>query len=222
MLRIATIALLVAVNVSVWLGPAETFVNSGSAILSGSPSLEQAEGYAVQGELDRALAEYQLLVELNPESSACRYEYGIFCYINGYYLQHEAGWSGERLAETVLEQLLRARNLSAGDHELAVKYAYLVLDEDFFGPNIGREQAIEAWKYILASVRQRHANDPAHYITPFDEAHALLQLARIESRFGDEFAAAAYIRNVRAIAPDFRIPMELAERAPRASTDVGK
>lgn len=206
MIRMATIAFLIVINVSVWIGPAETILDRSVDAVATPPGLEAVEMEIVRENFRGALALLNELVAAEPENGAYRYELAMFCYLYSDFMLGEAGWSRDTLIETVQRNLRHARRLQPDDYELARQYARLQIDEQFLDNDIPREAALEAWQYTLESAIARHDTEPEWYGYPHEAAHALLNMARVEARYGNAELAQGYLDRIPAFAPDFRVP----------------
>lgn len=206
MLRIATITILIAINISVWVGPAESILVRSKNIVVTPPGLEQVEKSIINEDLDAAYVQLTRLVAAEPDNGIYHYELGMFCYLNSGYLLNEAGWTRETLIETVQRNLRLARRLQPESYNVARQYARVQIDERFFDYEIPRESAIEAWQYTLDRAIARHERNPNWDAYPHEAGHALLNMARIEARSGHVDAAQGYLDQIPSFAPDFRIP----------------
>jgi hypothetical protein len=209
MLRWATIASLVVLNLSIWYGPFESIRTTTAASDDTTPNTPRAELLANEGNLDAALKAYRQAVSAHPEDPSAHFEYALFCYMHADYLHDEAGWAPENIVLTVWDGFYRARRLSPDNLELASQFALYLMDTDFFGSTVTRDQSIEAWDHVIGLVQERHAEDPAWPFYTEKLGYALLQRARTEWRLGETAKAQATLAEVRTLTPDFRIPDHL-------------
>ncbi len=209
MLRWATIASLVLLNLSIWYGPVESIRATASTGEAAAPTPPHAEQLANNGELDAALTAYQHAVAVAPEDPAAHFEYALFCYLHADYLREQAGWPEERIVLTVQEGFYRAHCLDSDDFDKASQYALYLMDTAFFGDAVTGTQTVDAWDHVIALIEKRHREDPVWPFFTVRMSYALLQRARTESRFGDADKARATLVEVRALSPDFRIPDHL-------------
>lgn len=211
MLRIALIASLVLFNISVWVGPAEVLAARSKAMLNSTPQHDRAERYTLEGDIVSAAAEYQALVEAEPNNADFRSDYGLLCFNNGDTLRKTLGWSRAELQVLVVEQFKAARDLAPGDYRLASQYAMTLMDERFFGNDLDVEIPIEAWTAILNTVADEDTLKSEWSLHDQVEAHAYLQMARIEFRYGRKAEMERYIAQALAENPKLRIPKDLRE-----------
>jgi hypothetical protein len=211
MLRMALIASLVLFNLSVWVGPAEVLAARGKAMLKSSPRHEVAERFVMEGAIESAAMEYQVLLQAEPENATYHAEYGMLCFNNGEALQKSFGWPREQLLTTVVEHFKTARDLSPGDISMATQYAMALMDVEFFGTDLPVDITVEAWSDLLTIVAEKRAESPdwAHYRQA--TAHTYLQLARTEFRYGRKAEMEKYVAQALAESPKLRIPKELRE-----------
>ena len=209
MLRWATIASLVVLNLSIWYGPFESIRATTAAGDGTTPNTPRAELLAHEGDLDAALTAYREAVSARPEDPAAHFEYALFCYMYADYLRDEAGWRTENIVLTVRDGFYRARQLAPDNFELASQYALYLMDTEFFGKSITRDQTLEAWDHVIALIQARHREDSAWPFFTERLSYAMLQRARTESRYGETANAQATLAEVRKLSPDFRIPDHL-------------
>lgn len=209
MLRMALIASLVLFNISVWVGPAEVLAARGKAMLNSTPEHERAERFIMEGDIVSAAAEYQALIELEPDNATFHSEYGLLCFNNGETLQKAFGWSREKMQMTVVEQFKTARDLSPGDYSLASQYAMTLMDTRFFGNELPVGIPLEAWENILTTVGSKQVLNSDWSMHDQVEAHTYLQLARVEFRYGRKAEMEKYIEQALAENPKLRIPKDL-------------
>ncbi|MBL7648444.1 MAG: tetratricopeptide repeat protein [Candidatus Hydrogenedentes bacterium] len=209
MLRWATIASLVALNLSIWYGPFESIRATTTAGDGTAQSTTTAELLAHEGNLDAALTAYRDAVSARPEDPTAHFEYALFCYMYADYLRDEAGWRMENIVLTVRDGFYRARRLAPDNFELASQYALYLMDTEFFGQSVSRDQTLEAWDHVIALIQERHSDDPAWPFFTEHLSYALLQRARTESRYGETANAEATLAEVRKLSPEFRIPTHL-------------
>lgn len=209
MLRITLIASLVLFNISVWVGPVEVIAARGKAMLDSPPQHERAERFIIEGDIVSAATEYQALVEFEPGNAIFRSEYGLLCFNNGATLQKAFGWSREKLQEIVVEQFKAARDLSPEDYSLATQYAMSLMDAQFFGNELPVDIPLEAWENILTIVGSNQVLNSDWNMHDQVEAHAYLQLARVEFRYGRKAEMEKYIEQALSENPKLRIPKDL-------------
>jgi hypothetical protein len=216
MLRWATIACLVAVNLSIWYGPFEAFRGTAAETNNGADTLH-AEILANCGELDAALRAYQQAVNSAPNNPSVHFEYALFCYMYKDFLRDEVKWPKARVVLTVQEEFLRARSLDGDSFDRASQYALYLMDTEFFGGTVTRDQTLEAWDHVIALILERHVEDPAWPFFTERLGYALLQRARTESCFGETDKVRATLEEVRTLSPNFRIPDRLEQPSWRTS-----
>lgn len=209
MLRWATIASLVVLNLSIWYGPFESIRATTADCDGAAPNTPYAELLANEGDLDAALRAYRQAVSARPEDPAAHFEFALFCYMHADYLREEAGWPADNIVLTVWDGFYRARRLAPDNFELASQYALYLMDTEFFGKSVTRDQTLEAWDHVIALIQERHFEEPAWPFFTERLGYALLQRARTESRFGETEKAQATLAEVRTLSPDFRIPNHL-------------
>lgn len=208
MLRWATIASLVVLNLSIWYGPFEAYRGT-AAETKGGADTPHAELLANRGELGAALGAYQQAVTRAPKDPSAHFAYGLFCYMHDDFLRDELKWPAARVVLTVQEEFFQARSLDADSFDRASQYALYLMDTEFFGGTVTRDQTLEAWDHVIALIQKRHVEDPAWPFFTERLGYALLQRARTESRFGEVEKAQATLAEVRTLSPDFRIPDHL-------------
>jgi len=211
MLRMALIASLVLFNISVWVGPAEVLAARGKAMLKSSPQHEAAERLVMDGDIESAAVKYQALLSAEPENATYHAEYGMLCFNNGEVLQKAFGWPREQLLTTVADHFKRARDLSPGDMTMATQYAMALMDVEFFGTDLPVEITVEAWNELAAILAVQRAQSPDWAHLRQATAHAYLQLARTEFRYGRKAEMENYIAQALAESPKLRIPKDLRE-----------
>lgn len=210
MLRWATIASLVVLNISIWYGPLDTIRGKASDDREAQAVDTDAEVLANSGDLAGALTAYRAAVESSPKDPEARFAYALFCYMHAGYLRENAHWTAEAVVRTVRESFYAARELAPKDYEKASQYALYLMDQRFFGAYVTLDQVQEAWDHVIKLVEEHHAIDPGWRFYREYMSYALLQRARAAARFGDKESAAADLERVRTVAPDLRIPESLA------------
>lgn len=209
MLRTVTIATLVLLNCSVWLGPAERSVDFTIKAFADAPQLERAEHFVVAGDFEAAYDEYEALAKAHPDELLYRYEFGLFCYINARKLVESGNHTAVELSEQIQEELYAARSLDEGDYTLAYEYAITMMDGTIMDTSVTREDALEAWRNVLAVLDAQYARERDSYEYTVRAAQAYTQMARVESRLGAPGNVMVFVRQARAIDPSFRIPEKL-------------
>lgn len=209
MLRMALIASLVLINLSVWTGPAEVLAARGKAMLDSRPDYERAQDCMMKGELPEAAREFQSLIAATPDNASYHMEYGLLCYNNGPALQTALGWTRETLISTVVEEFRRARDLSPGDFSMSSQYALALMDTEFFRSDLPRDTVLEAWQNTLSIVLKKGEAQPDWSEFDLAAAHIYLQLARAEFRYGRTEEMQQYIGQALKESPLLRIPSDL-------------
>lgn len=205
MMRTLTLLSLIVLNFSVWLGPLERLASPIARAGAGQHGLEQAESSANAGRIDEAIDTYRALLELDPDSPAYHYNFGLFCFNHGDALLN-AGWSAHEIAETIQEHMGRARTLAPGDFSIANDYARSLMDKNVFDANTFREARLEAWTHVIELAHERQGRDSEQRAHDEIVAGCLLQLARVEARCGQSEAASAYIAEGRSVLPELHVP----------------
>lgn len=210
MLRMALIASLIVLNLSVWTGPAEVLAARGKALLDRAPRQDRAQHYVFHGDWKAALTEYEALIAADPKNPAYRGEYALLCYNESEKLQLALNWDRASLVATVQREMKAARDLSPRDYSASAQYALSLMDEDFFDKELLPIETIEeAWGHTIAVVRELREKTPGWTKYDMAIAHACLQLARAEHRYGRDAEVAKYVRQALDIAPELRIPKDL-------------
>lgn len=209
MLRMALIASLVLINLSVWTGPAEVLAARGKAMLDSRPDYERAQDHMIKGELAEAAREFQSLIAETPDNASYHMEYGLLCYNNGPAMQIALGWTREMLLSTVVEEFRRARDLCPGDFSMSSQYALALMDREFFGTDLPIDTVLEAWNNTLSIVRKKGTDQPDWRNSDLAAAHVYLQLARAEFRYGRTEEMQQYIDQALKVSPGLRIPSDL-------------
>ena len=83
------------------------------------------------------------------------------------------------------------------------------MDADFFGSELPIEVIVEAWSHTIALVRELREDTPGWADYNKAIAHASLQLARAEHRYGRKTEAEKYLEQALDIEPNLRIPKDL-------------
>ncbi len=211
MLRMALIASLIVLNLSVWVGPAEVLAARGKALIERGPRYERAQQFVYKGEVKSALAEFQALIEAEPETAAYHAEYALLCYNEGELLLTTLGWNRDDLIATVQREMKTARELSPKNYSASAQYALALMDADFFGTDLPIEVIVEAWSHTIALVRELRENTPGWADYDMAIAHASLQLARAEHRYGRDAEVEKYVEQALTLDPRLRIPKDLLE-----------
>lgn len=209
MLRMALIFSLILLNLSVWVGPAEVIAVRTRALLDARPQYERAQACVLDGDFKSAVAEYQALIQVEPENPLYRSELGLLCFNNGEAIQEQLGWSRDKTLWMVVENFRAARDLTPGDYSAAALYAMTLMDENFFGNDLPLDVVLEAWKQTLATVRLKQDQGDTWNQIDMAAAHAFLQLARAEYRYGRKIEMQQYLDLALAENPRIRIPEEL-------------
>jgi tetratricopeptide (TPR) repeat protein len=209
MLRMALIASLIVLNLSVWMGPAEVLAARGKALIDPAPRYDRAQQYAYKGDVKSALAEFEALIEAEPKNANYRAEYALLCYNESELLVGTLGRNRGELIATVQKEMKAARDLSPREYSASAQYALALMDEEFFGTELPVEVIVEAWSHTIALVRELREQTPgwADYDTAI--AHACLQLARAEHRYGRDAEVEKYLRQALDIEPTLRVPGDL-------------
>jgi len=211
MLRMALIASLIVLNLSVWTGPAEVLAARGKALIERGPRYERAQDYVYKGDVKSALAEYEALIEAEPQKAAYHAEYALLCYNENYFLLTTLGWNRGDLIATVQREMKTARELSPNDYSASAQYALALMDVEFFGTELPIEVIVEAWNHTIALVRELREDTPGWADYNKAIAHASLQLARAEHRYGRETEMEKYVEQALDIEPTLRIPKDLLD-----------
>ena len=211
MLRMALIASLIVLNLSVWMGPAEVLAARGKALLDRAPRYERAQQYAYKGDVKSALAEYEALIQAEPKNASYRAEYALLCYNESDLLVGALGRSRAEVIATVQREMMAARDLSPRDYSASAQYALALMDEEFFGTELPIEVIVEAWNHTIALVRELRENTPGWTDYNMAIAHACLQLARAEHRYGRDAEVNRYLKQALDLEPELRIPSDLIE-----------
>lgn len=209
MLRMALIASLVLINLSVWTGPAEVLSARGKAMLDSRPDYERAQDYVMKGDIAEAASEYRGLIAATPDNASYHMEYGLLCYNNGPAIQAALGWTRDTLLSTVVEEFRRARDLTPGDFSMSSQYALALMDKEFFGTALPRDTVLEAWHNTLSIVLKKGEAQPDGSEFDLAAAHVYLQLARAEYRFGRTEEMQQYLDQALKENPGLRIPSDL-------------
>lgn len=212
MLRNAIIACLVVLNVTVWLGPAETLMARSGDTYGAVVMLEQVDDLVAAGDLGGALRTLHKIVEAYPDNSAYHYELGAFQHMHADFLSQNENMNKADLARAAQEQLRRARDLAPEDIHLASNYAVRLMDVEFFGGVIERKKILEAWDRVRTLTMKRQHSVAEQYYYANSVANVLIQQARVEARFGNRDAALALIDEARSFSPHIRIPRTFFEQ----------
>ncbi len=211
MLRLALIASLILLNLSVWTGPAVVLAARGKALMERGPSYERAQEYAYQGDVKAALAEYEALIGAEPKKAAYRADYALLCYNESEVILATLGWDRGKLIATVQKEMKAARDLSPREYSASAQYSLALMDEEFFGKELPIEVIVEAWNHTISIVRELRENTPGWTDYDLALAHACLQLARAEHRYGREAEVDRYLKEALDLEPELRIPSDLTE-----------
>jgi len=205
MLRFFALVSLVVLNICVWLGPAEHV--SGKLLKQWEPEhdLATAQSLANAGQINAALESYQLLVVREPENAAIHYNFGLFCAVHADALK-TLGWSNAQVASKMRDHMYRARELKPDDSSIAQDYARTLMDQAFFDPAETQRELNEAWHYVIHQANARYEKEPDWTFHAHTTACALMHLARVALRCGDEHAASAYVSEARSALPTVRVP----------------
>lgn len=209
MLRISLIASLLILNLSVWVGPAEVLAARGKAMLDRRPQYERAQQYVMNNNVASAVREYQRLLKEEPNNAVYHTDYALLCFNNAEYLLSDLGWKRSDLIATVQSEMKQARDLSPEDYSASAQYALALMDTDFFGTALPVDVVVEAWTHTVELTRKYQGTSVAWNSHDTAIAHAYLQLARTEFRYGRMDEMEKYIEQALAENPGLRIPREL-------------
>lgn len=211
MLRIATIASLVVLNVAVWLGPAETLLARSGDTYAVSAHLERVDDRVGEGDLGGALHLLQQLVDTYPDNAVYRYELGVFQHMHADFLSTHEKMDMRELARTAHAHMQRACELAPDDAQLASNCAVLLMDVGFFGDVVARDDLMTAWERVRYHATARQDSGAEWHFYADSVANVLLQQARIEARFGNIQAARMLVDEARAYSPRIHIPKAFIE-----------
>lgn len=209
MLRWALIVTLVALNLSIWYAPLESYLVG--VLADPAPTSAQAEFFALDGQLDKSLVAYQRRVDILASDASAQFEYAFFCYTHADYLRDSAGWPQDKIATTVRNGFARARELDPDNLELAGECGMYFMDERFFGGTVDKACLLESWQHVIAQIEARGADDSDWEFYEDKLSYALLQRARVEFRFGDISGATRSLAKAKALSPAIRIPEFMRE-----------
>ena len=163
----------------------------------------------MDGDLKSAVTEYQALIAVEPDNPLYHSAFGLLCFNNGEAVQEQLGWSRNETRWIVEENFKAVRDLTPGDYSAGALYAMTLMDERFFGNDLPLDVVLEAWNQTLAMVRLKEKERATWNQIDMAAAHAFLQLARTEYRYGRKVEMEKYLDRALAENPGIRIPEEM-------------